>query len=631
MLHDRKKLLPQAAGHMTSLYAQHFRLTEAPFSIAPNPRFLFMSEQHREALAHLLYGIGHDGGFVLLTGEVGTGKTTLCRCLLEKVPEDTDVAFIINPRLSVVDLLANICDELGISYDTGKLNNRLLVDAINHYLLDRHAAGRHTVLVIDEAQNLETEVLEQLRLLTNLETHERKLLQIILLGQPELQDKLNTPELRQLSQRVTARYHLQALNHADMQAYIKHRLSIAGCEQSIFAPSALRFVYRRSKGIPRLINLICDRAMLGAFADGVSRINRAMVQQAAREVLGEQSNKQPNAVRFRIALPVAAVLLLALTSWASGLWMAPQAAAPDSVPASVSTSGEAEAVRKARMIEAAPETPASAPAAMADFASEAPAEPDAEAEGTAAIVAALGESLAPVVNIHTLPDEPSPVQNEPPAVVWDSFLHDQQAAFSNLFAAWDLSLPDNSEPCAFAATQGLACQIISGDLGMLRSLNRPAIIDWQRDDGRMAYITVVSLSGSTARVVAGAESFEIPLQQLRQHWLDHFAILWRTPTAYHSDILPGTAGPSAKWLNQRLAWLDGSSSTEADVSGIYDGPWVPRLRRFQRDAGLFPDGVAGPQTLIRLNSALHEPGPRLIQQAEAEVPANDAGQTAAVH
>ncbi|PJC71135.1 MAG: hypothetical protein CO017_01640, partial [Zetaproteobacteria bacterium CG_4_8_14_3_um_filter_59_5] len=180
------------------MYARHFRLKEAPFSIAPNPRFLFMSDQHREALAHLLYGIGHDGGFVLLTGEVGTGKTTLCRCLLEKVPGDTDVAFIINPRLSVVDLLANICDELGISYDAEKLNNRLLVDAINHYLLERHAAGRHTVLVIDEAQNLDTDVLEQLRLLTNLETDEKKLLQIILLGQPELQDKLNTPELRQL-------------------------------------------------------------------------------------------------------------------------------------------------------------------------------------------------------------------------------------------------------------------------------------------------------------------------------------------------------------------------------------------------------------------------------------------------
>ena len=310
---------------MSTLYARHFRLKEAPFSIAPNPRFLFMSDQHREALAHLLYGIGHDGGFVLLTGEVGTGKTTLCRCLLEKVPGDTDVAFIINPRLSVVDLLANICDELGISYDAEKLNNRLLVDAINHYLLERHAAGRHTVLVIDEAQNLDTDVLEQLRLLTNLETDERKLLQIILLGQPELQDKLNTPELRQLSQRVTARYHLQALNYADMQAYIRHRLSVAGSDQAIFAPSALRFLHRQSKGIPRLINLICDRAMLGAFAQGVARIERSMIRQAAREVLGEQTATSSPGFRPGMAWAVAGMLLLAVASWSFGRWMTPQA------------------------------------------------------------------------------------------------------------------------------------------------------------------------------------------------------------------------------------------------------------------------------------------------------------------
>ncbi|MDQ6966424.1 MAG: AAA family ATPase, partial [Mariprofundaceae bacterium] len=399
---------------------------------------------------------------------VGTGKTTLCRCLLEKVPEDTDVAFIINPRLSVVDLLANICDELGISYDSDKLNNRLLVDGINHYLLERHAAGRHTVLVIDEAQNLDTEVLEQLRLLTNLETDERKLLQIILLGQPELQDKLNTPELRQLSQRVTARYHLQALNRADIQAYITHRLSVAGCDLAIFSPSALRFLHRRSQGIPRLINLICDRAMLGAFASGLNRIERGMIRQAAREVLGEQPDTAPGTNTARIAWAMAAVLLLIVTAWSSGRWMAPQSSVANPVPvAAISALPETALVIKEPVIPAAPESRTSEPLASEPIA-EAPEvmmPREQEPEVTQTITASPPIN-APVVEAE-MANEPAFVQL-PPAPPETGFLHDYQGAFSDLFTAWGVTLPDNSEPCAFALSRGLACKRISGELGKLR-------------------------------------------------------------------------------------------------------------------------------------------------------------------
>lgn len=589
---------------MSTLYAEHFHLKEAPFSIAPNPRFLFMSDQHREALAHLLYGIGHDGGFVLLTGEVGTGKTTLCRCLLEKVPEDTDVAFIINPRLSVVDLLANICDELHIPYDRDRLNNRLLVDAINHYLLDRHAGGRKTVLVIDEAQNLDAEVLEQLRLLTNLETDERKLLQIILLGQPELQDKLSRPELRQLSQRVTARYHLQALSYQDMQTYITHRLGVAGCDQSIFAPSALRFLHRRSQGIPRLINLICDRAMLGAFASGVGRIERAMVQQAAREVLGEQHEAKETSRAGLIMRVALATLVLGISVWAGDHWLARQSA---------------PALTAANQAATVPSTqPGPALAAKASSAA-------AENSNVPVDAAIPAEAAVPVDMV--LPEEnasaPIPGAAQQEAAVAGQ---DRQAAFRELFAIWGIVLPENSKPCAFAETQGLACLKLIGDVGKLRSLNRPAVIDWREEGQDSAYLTLTAVDGARAHAVVGGQSVEMPLQRLQLHWLDSFTLLWRIPPAYQSDILPGTAGPSAKWLNDRLSALDPNAAGEVptQVSGLYQGKWVLRLRRFQRDAGLLPDGVAGPQTLIRLNTALNEPGPRLMAGT------GKTGQTAAM-
>ena len=563
---------------MSTLYANHFNLSEAPFSIAPNPRFLFMSEQHREALAHLLYGIGHDGGFVLLTGEVGTGKTTLCRCLLEKVPGDTDVAFIINPRLSVVDLLANICDELGIKYAADNLNNRLLVDAINHYLLARYAEGRHTVLVIDEAQNLDIDVLEQLRLLTNLETDERKLLQIILLGQPELQDKLARDELRQLSQRVTARYHLKALSPSDMQAYITHRLAIAGSDQAIFSPTAQRFIYRQSKGIPRLINLICDRAMLGAFAGGASHINKAMAQQAAREVLGEHAieNKTTN---WKAAMTWAAfgILLLTATTWAANLWV---------VPATPATK---------ILNESSVQVEPSVPVITADISGI--TEPDAE------------------TNLNDLPLSDSPQETIIATPSDMGILQGKPEAFRDLFTIWGLDLPDGADPCTFASTQGLACLQQMGDLGRLRLLNRPVVLPWQSDSGNITFITITSISGSTARAIAGEVQVELPLEQLSQHWLSKFTLLWRTPPAYQSKILPGTAGPSAKWLNERLSMLDPVSASKAEnasISGIYQGRWVRKLRQFQSDSGLLPDSVAGPQTLIQLNTRLHEPGPRLM-------------------
>ena len=269
------------------MYKEYFGLKELPFSIAPDPRYLYMSEQHREALAHLVYGMNTDGGFVLLTGEVGTGKTTVCRCLLDQLPENIDIAFILNPKLSVDELLASICDELRIQYPPGNNSIKVFIDHINTYLLDAHARNRKTVLIIEEAQNLSTDVLEQIRLLTNLETNQQKLLHIIMLGQPELRDKLSRPELRQLSQRITARYHLGSLSRQETSEYVSHRLSVAGGHRTLFPDSVMGKLHRLSNGIPRLVNLICDRALLGTYAQGKDRVDNATLVKAAREVTGK--------------------------------------------------------------------------------------------------------------------------------------------------------------------------------------------------------------------------------------------------------------------------------------------------------------------------------------------------------
>jgi general secretion pathway protein A len=289
------------------MYQSYFGLAEEPFSIAPDPRYLYMSQRHQEALAHLLYGVNAGGGFVLLTGEVGAGKTTVCRCLLEQIPQSCDVAYIFNPKLTVEELLSTICAEFGITCPPGNTSVKVYIDCINAYLLDAHARGRHTVLIIDEAQNLSADVLEQLRLLTNLETNQRKLLQIILLGQPELAVMLARPELRQLAQRIIARYHLGPLDRQEVAAYVQHRLVVAGAHHQLFPLALMRQLYRLSGGIPRIINVLCDRALLGTYAQSKEKVDRATLKQAAREVFHNPAVQPRNMLR-----PLLAGLLLAV-------------------------------------------------------------------------------------------------------------------------------------------------------------------------------------------------------------------------------------------------------------------------------------------------------------------------------
>ncbi|GIX35067.1 MAG: general secretion pathway protein GspA [Lysobacteraceae bacterium] len=307
------------------MYLDFYGLKEAPFAITPDPRFVFLSERHRDALAHLLYGIGQggSGGFVQLTGEVGTGKTTLCRLLLEQLPQDTRVALVLNPRLSPVELLETICEELKIDLTGRRGSLKGLVDALNTHLLEAYAQGLRVVLIIDEAQNLSTEALEQIRLLTNLETPTQKLLQIILLGQPELRDLLARPELRQLAQRITARYHLTPLSVEETEAYVRHRLAVAGCTRMPFTRLALRRLHQHAEGIPRLINVIADRALMAGYVHNRQQIGERDVDLAAQESLQKVTRRWPRpGVRT-----LAALLVLAIVA-AVALWPVPDPPQP---------------------------------------------------------------------------------------------------------------------------------------------------------------------------------------------------------------------------------------------------------------------------------------------------------------
>jgi len=299
------------------MYLAFYGLKEAPFSITPDPRFVFLSERHRDALAHLLYGIGQggSGGFVQLTGEVGTGKTTISRLLLEQVPDNTRIAMVLHPRQSPLQLLETISEELHIQLKSRRLTNKLLIDAIHQYLLKAYAEGLRVVLIIDEAQNLSVEALEQIRLLTNLETATQKLLQILLLGQPELRDLLARPDLRQLAQRVTARYHLTPLDRLETETYVRHRLAVAGALRPLFSPLAIRYLHWRSGGVPRLINIIGDRALVAGYVAETPVVGWRLVRRAAGEVLGSQQVGLSKPRTLGLAVVLAGLVLLAMGWW----------------------------------------------------------------------------------------------------------------------------------------------------------------------------------------------------------------------------------------------------------------------------------------------------------------------------
>ena len=569
------------------MYAEHFRLRKEPFSIAPDPRFLYLSAQHREALAHLLYGVGGGGGFVVLTGEIGAGKTTVCRCFLEQVPAHCVVAYIFNPKLTVPELLQTICEEFRIEVPAAAGTGvKAHVDTLNAFLLHAHAQGRSAVLIIDEAQSLTAEVLEQLRLLTNLETHERKLLQIILIGQPELRQLLAQPGMEQLAQRVIARYHLEALSEADTRSYVKHRLAVAGGQRLPFDREAMARLFALSGGVPRRVNLLADRALLGAYAQGRHKVDRATLERAAREVFGRREHRTP--LLWAVAAG-AATVAAGLALWS--LWPrsapSPQGAtsaagavvAGASVPVGVSAALPA-AVPGAATVPAT--APATAPATTAATAAAAAIEP-AGSQGAAATARAASAAFDALDG--ALAAAPS----------------GEGRALGELARLWRVEL-QGAASCAAVPAAGLACYRSRGGLAALRQIGRPAVLALRAPERGSVHLLLVELDVDGATLQAGARRWRVALPALAEAWRGEFVTLWRPPSGWR----PGTAAEPADsvrtWVEERLA-LAGQGDTRQ--------PLGERVWAFQVASGLEPDGVAGPVTLMRL--AQRGPGaePRL--------------------
>lgn len=543
------------------MYTSYFGLNENPFSIAPDPLYLYMSEHHREALAHLQYGINVAGGFVLLTGEVGAGKTTLCRSLLEKLPECVDVAFVLNPKVSVNELLETICDELHIDRPE-QCSIKMLVDRLNIYLLEANARGCKTVLIIDEAQNLSIDVLEQLRLLTNLETNRYKLLQIVLLGQPELLNILNRQDMRQLSQRVTARCHLGPLGAEEIGPYVQHRLQVAGCNRQLFPESLSKTLWQLTGGIPRLINLICDRALLGAYVLERKQVDNKILRQAAHEALGSpQVQTGGNRATMAAGLACIALLLLMFGFWS---WKTSSFATIGQV--SWLETNPSERRQMAVMAEKTPETAV-------------------KQERN------LDESL-----LTTWPKDFAMSQS-------------MDNAFDDLVGLWGFSPSDRADFCSYAIENGLSCLLRKDSLETLRNINRPAILTLYDDNGTPFHVVMVSLGHDRARFIDGETQYDMALSVLTSRWFGEYLLLWKRPPLQRALLKPGGAGDSVGWLAETLQELGLYAATGKE--GRLQGSLLRAFKEFQFSNDLTPDGVLGAMTLIHLNTARNLTGPRL--------------------
>lgn len=550
------------------MYKAFYGLSDNPFSIAPNPHYLFLSDRHREALAHLTYGLGETGGFVLLTGEVGTGKTTVSRCLLGQLPDNTDTAFILNPSLTELELLATLCDELKIFYGDNPTLKQL-TDHLSRFLLANHSKGRNTVLIIDEAQHLRPEVLEQLRLLTNLETDTKKLLQVILIGQPELQLLLKRQELRQLAQRITARYHLLPLNEDEIALYVLHRLQVAGRFEPLFTRKAVNVLQKYSGGIPRLINLLCERSLMAGYAQSRVPIDHHMVRQAAAEVLGEE---EPTQNRYLWPTATAAALCVA---FGVSYWLF--------TDKSVNTAPASNLVTE------------SVPTNVASL--------NAQTLGGEGVA---DKSVKPTNQPSGQTSIPDPNQRLLNEAINQS--RNIDTAFAGLFSVWGKVPYKGLTACQSAVEQGLACYQQQGNWMSLTRLNYPAVVYLVDDKQQDFYGAVLAVEGEQLLMQLGEQQLWVDRAWFNQHFSGTFEILWQAPNLPMMDISQKSSPGQLQWLENALAHVNGRSPRRINQ---FDVQLENDLKTFQSQHGLKADGIAGNQTLVRLNLYLSQQGPRL--------------------
>ena len=596
------------------MYQAHFQLNQEPFSIAPDPSFLYLSKAHKEALAHLMYGFSH-GGFVMITGEVGTGKTTLLRNLLTKPPTDLDVAFVLNPRLTVRELLETLCQELGVPYDRQNTQTvKQYIDALNKHLLRTHSNGRSTVVIIDEAQNLSPAVLEQVRLLTNLETDDKKLLRIILVGQPELLELLARQELRQLAQRITARYHLGPLSREDTYAYVAHRLSRAGGHPKIFNNASLRRLYSLSKGIPRVINVIADRALLGAYVENRHTVSARMVNRAAKEVLGSRQTYPVWLSASLVSIAVAGI------TWAY---------IQDPEPSSETTNPEpsqivAEPADPPASVEALPtsSTPQAESAPLPALSTPLQLPPEPTVHSVESVDTAEGATIVRTPDVQEPPQEPAEVirpvaETDQPAAQLPTRPDERtfairRQAYRAVLARWGAQYPATSDsiPCDFAPTAGLLCLSQYGSWSNISETNLPVVLELWDEQAAPYHAALTAMEGSELMLTVGENTMRVSQGDLRDLWYGAYVVLWETPPGYRGSIRRGDTHETVAWLRQQLAGVTDVTlaSSQADY---FDESLHDAVVQFQRQEGLIIDGVVGPETWIRLSTRLALPAPRL--------------------
>jgi len=584
------------------MYKSYFGFDEAPFSITPDPKFLYMSQRHEDALAHLKYGLFETNGFVLLTGEVGTGKTAICRCLLQQLPETVDIAFVLNPKQTAFELVANICDDLHIEYPTGTTSIKVLIDLLNKRLLESYANGRQTILIIDEAQNLSDEVLEQIRLLTNLETPKQKLLQILLVGQPELQTMLARPVLRQLTQRITARYHITSLSQVETAAYIHHRMWIAGVQRPVFSKHAVNKIYRLCNGTPRLINIICDRALLGAYAKNSDTIDVKTVTQAAQEILAPTPNSFFNPTRKIITAGIV-VASFAVAAYTLPPWnqLGQQPSAKEENIKTPILNESQPATQKQDMI--LPINNKKTPLII---------EPALTTVNTYKYKANKFEKETQLKAIRNSSTKETTTLEE--LLSNPNCNNGTETAINSLFNLWGATYYPQAgrTACEVAHSIGLSCIYDKGTWNNLRRTNRPAIIELQNSKGNWQHLLISQLNGNNITLSCGEESVNTTLKEADKYWFGEYLILWNPPKK-RMRFERGNRGQDILLFREQVKTALGIYDT--NNSDAFDLEFEDMVIQFQQRHSLKADGVAGKETIILLNTLTNKPGIPLLTTA----------------